>query len=217
MSEPAILKVHEEEHDEVPPSDALLHFTVSGSKLYTGSAALTQAAEVRKLAEQLEARGVSRNLIALEGVVLHTSKGLLMKSSSATYRVRVRVALEKLPDVLDAVPELKGCTMTQLAWRYDGAAKLKQKWLATCVTRAREKAAVIARAAGCELDGIESVREIAESAEPLRVPGAMLEIPAVRSRGSIAEELAGIELGPTRRMGVRVEVGFRLKETGSQG
>ncbi len=216
MREPAILKVHEEEHDEVPPSDALLHFTVSGSKLFTGTAALTQAAELRKLAEQLESRGVSRNLIALEGVHLNVTKGLLMKSSSATYRVRVRVALEKLPDVLDAVPDLKGCTLTQLEWRYDGAAQLKQKWLANCVIRAREKAAIIARAAGCELEGIESIREVSEYREPLRPPGEMLDAMPMRSRGSMAEELSGIELGPTQTMGVQVEVGFRLKQATAQ-
>ncbi|MFN7135269.1 MAG: hypothetical protein ACK4N5_24555, partial [Myxococcales bacterium] len=119
MANAGMLKVYEEQRDEVAPSDAVLHFVVTGSKLFTGAAALAQASELRRLGEALEARGVSRNVLALEGVQLQVSKGILLKSSTATYRVRARVALDKVADVLDAVPDLKDTTLDTIEWRYE--------------------------------------------------------------------------------------------------
>src|SRR5262245_16129339 len=78
-----------------------LHVIVRGSSLVTGSAALKKAAEARRLVEDLAAAGLADEDVALQGVSAEVSSGLLGRSSTAQYRLRVRVRdLDRLPDVL---------------------------------------------------------------------------------------------------------------------
>ena len=67
-----------------------LHVTVKGSSVVSGDAALKKAKEVNQLVEALISLGVKEDAVKLQGVNIETSSGVLVKSSSASYRLRIR-------------------------------------------------------------------------------------------------------------------------------
>ncbi|MFN7132948.1 MAG: hypothetical protein ACK4N5_12775, partial [Myxococcales bacterium] len=114
----------------------------------------------------------------------------------------------------------KDTTLDTVDGRYDDAAEHKARWLAHFLSRGQRKAAEMAAALGCALDGVASVRELpGPEAAAHRYETALSEAAPVMAprRGSVGRELAGLELGPTRTLSVSVEVEFRLREARAAG
>src|SRR5512134_1062036 len=101
-SKPDTIKVSASHREEIFASHANLYVTVKGSSVISGNEAMKKAREVSQLVEALtrpapsgdEGSGLSPDSIQLLGVHIETSSGTLLKSSSAAYRLRVK--LEKL-------------------------------------------------------------------------------------------------------------------------
>lgn len=209
---PGTIEVFDELEEDVPASAALLFFQVTGSRLFTGTAALREAVEVRRLVEALINAGLHDKDVRLEGVTAQVSRGLLTKSSSATYRIRATLReLSRLTAVIDAVAELRNCELTSVDWEYEAAA-LEPQWLERAIPRARVKAEAIARAIGRSLGPVLRVQHqrIGESLPP---PGGGFGAPmayAAHRGRSVAEELSAFELAPTCRMGLRVLLVYGL-------
>ena len=89
--------------------------TVRGSSVISGDAALKKAKEVSQLVEALISFGLSPEAIQLLGVHIETSSGALLKSSSATYRLKVGCEkLDQLAELLDIISSQKNATLERM-------------------------------------------------------------------------------------------------------
>ncbi|HTV23253.1 MAG TPA: SIMPL domain-containing protein [Polyangiaceae bacterium] len=204
----AISAVHER---EVNADAADLHVTVQGLSLVTGGAALKKAKEVAALVTALVQAGITESDIQLESVQLESSSGLLGRSSAARYRLRVRCnELEHLPDALGAVTAAKNARLDALDWRYPESREQYAEWLERALDEANFKARVAAAALGARITGIHhaSERSLDDPESPRRRTFA-LEGVARAARAAPVD--LGFELSHRRKVGVRVDVQYRIE------
>lgn len=215
MTTESLLHVCEQAWGIARPTAAILHVTLTGTKLFSGRAALTKSEELRKLVEALRERGVSEDAIALEGAHIDVSTGLFSRSSSVTYRASVRLLdLELLAPALDAIASAKQATLSHVEWDFRGARV--DELLADCATRAVAKAKRLAASLGVTLGGVHEVRE-EEMGDAHGMPhvrcaamaGGMIS--AMKGRASVSSELEGLDLAPTKSVGVRVLIAYRVR------
>src|SRR5512133_1801901 len=111
-TKPDTIKVTALHREEIFASHANLYVTVKGSSVVSGNEALKKAKEVSQLVEALTGFGLSPEAIQLLGVHIETESGILLKSSSATYRLRVKVEkLEQIAELLDIIASQKNATL----------------------------------------------------------------------------------------------------------
>lgn len=207
---PPLLHVTELVQTALRPRCAVLHVTLTASHLFSGGAALTKSEELRQLDDALTHRGLP-DALSLEGASLDVSTGVFSRSSTVTYRVLVRVVdLARLPVALEVIADAKQATLSYLSWEYPTSAP--DDVVAACAKAAAAKAEVLARALGIALGGVHEVREETSAPEPPMLVanlGVTVVPQAIRAR-SMVTELAGLELGPTRPIGVRVTLSYRV-------
>src|SRR5688572_30809895 len=215
---PDVLVITAKYEEDVSAERAVLFVTVQGTSLVTGRAALRKAAEVRSLVEALEGSGVSESDIGLESVHAHVTSGLLGKSSSATYRLRVRCdQLNALPEVLGAITSAKNAELERLVWRYPESAEQQGHWLKLCIAQANIKAAAAAEALGVRLVGVHRLNEqlLEDPDTGARPMGQAVAFAAAqRSRASAAPDM-GFDLTHHKRGGMRVTVEYRVEGFGA--
>ncbi len=203
------IQLTEERCGDISASEATVHLAISGGKLWFGRAALQEAKEVRRLVETLRELGIGEDDIQLRNIFAETSKGLF-SASSATYRISVRCEdLTRLSGLFDLVTDTKSCQLQRVEWGYSVGRELKNRLLAECLVDAEEKARQVAAAAGLRIDRIEQIREIASP--PETSPKTTLEsaLTAASARGqTIADQLDGLELTPSQKVSVRVDITF---------
>ena len=202
-------------HEEEQPAHAVeVRVTVQGSSLVTGATAFKKAKEVSRLVADLAGCGVAEDDIGLEGVSAEVTSGILGKSSSAAYRLRVRCGnLERLPEILGAITSAKNARLDGLDWQYPDSAEEQGGWLRTCLTAAHVKARAAAAALGTRLVGVHRMTELALH-DPL--PGYLDAGPprglgAPQARTAYAAASLGFELTHRRRAGLQVVVEYRLE------
>jgi uncharacterized protein YggE len=210
---PSLLQVSEHASEEIAPTSAFVHVVLTADRFFSGNAALEKADELRRLGAALEASGLPKDAIALEGASLDVSTGLFTKSSSVIYRLRVTVSdIDRLGDVLDAIAACKKAELTHLTWEYPTA--LRAALVRECAKRAAQKADVLADALGIELDGVHTVRDEQLAELPVtNMPLGTRGIPVASRKGpaSIASELASLDLAPKGKAFVRVVVDYRIR------
>jgi len=210
MTEPSLLHVSEQSTGTTRPRAAHVHVTLSGSKLFSGRAALAKSDELRRLVDALRERRVPEDAIALEGASIDVSTGLFSRSSSVTYRLRIHVTdLELVPAVLETVADAKQATLTHISWDYSGGAS--EPLLAECAARAASKAKRLAAALGVTLGDIHEVREddLGEQ-QPMPHRVHAMQVGAMRTRASMASDFAGLDLAPAKQITVQVRIAYRL-------
>ena len=89
-SKPDTIKISVQEREEIHADHADLFVTVKGSSAFAGDEALKKAREVHQLVNELMRLGISSDDIHLQGIFIETGAGTLFKSSSATYRLKIR-------------------------------------------------------------------------------------------------------------------------------
>jgi uncharacterized protein YggE len=147
-------------------------------------------------------------------VQAQVASGLLGRSSSAVYRLRVRCSeLELLPDVLGAVTSAKNAVLEAVSWHYPESAEQQAEWIRKCAARAHLKAAAAARALGTRLCGIHRFSEHRlESPPPMPQPAPAVDMEMVRARKSGPPSLAmGFDLTHRKKAGIRIEVAYRVE------
>lgn len=215
------IQVSEQHAEDVPASAAELTVVVEGSELFGGRAALEKAKEVRALRDALAEVGLPTEAVSLRGLQAHVATGLFTRSSSATYTLAIRVDdLEQLTPAFAAVVQAKQATLRDVRWIYEPAPEVIEAWLARCAKRARGAASSLASALGTSLGPVAYCRSQVlgrDLMQPHHVVVHHLAMPAAAKSHSAASMFldedgfgGGAELAPTRRMGVQVQLGFRL-------
>src|SRR5512145_676591 len=111
-SKPDTIKVSALHREEISASHADMFVTVKGSSVVSGDQAMKKAKEVSQLVEALTGYGLSPEAVQLLGVHIETESGRLLKSSSASYRLRIRVEkLEQIAELLDIIASQKNTTL----------------------------------------------------------------------------------------------------------
>ena len=172
IQKPDVIEVSILHEEEIFADRAELYVTIKGSSLVTGNVALTKAREVHQLVTELTNYGLKQSDIRLQGVQTEVSTGLLGKSSSATYSLKIACSeLDKLADLLGIVTAQKNTTLSSIAWHYSVDDEfsdngLRDQWLDACLRRAQAKAARIAQGLGVKLLGVHHFTETYYSGNP---------------------------------------------------
>jgi uncharacterized protein YggE len=196
---PDTIKVSASHKQEIPASRADLSVTERGSSLVSGDAAMKKAKEVTQLVEALtrpalsggEGFGLNPEAIQLQGVHIESSSGALLKSSSATYRLKIQGEdLNQLADLLDILSSQKNAALERIAWKYRED-EARENALMTAIEKAKKKAGRAAAAPGVKLLGVYDLIEhvydeetpypaFAAQAAPMRAPGRAAPEPGLR-------------------------------------
>jgi len=211
-SKPDTIKVTAFHREEVSATHADLHVTVKGSSVVSGDAALKKAKEVNQLVEALISLGVKEDAVKLQGVHIETSSGVLVKSSSASYRLKIRCEkLDQFSEMLDVIASQKNVSLDRVEWKYDDDTA-RELGLNLAIENAKRKAQVIADSFGVKLLG---VRDFTENVTDQEAPAwqAFLPQPAARSLGAgamMAEPPLGMDIQHNKTIHVNVEVWYRI-------
>lgn len=209
-SKPDTIKVSAFHREEIFASHANLYVTVKGSSVVSGNEALKKAREVSQLVEALTRFGLSPDSIQLLGVHIETSSGTLLKSSSATYRLRVKVEkLDQLAELLDIIGSQKNTTLERIEWKYPEE-EARERGLESAIAKGKAKAEKVAAAMGVKLLGVYDFIENAYDEERPPMPFQAKEM-AMRSLGAVADQPSlSMEIQHSKTIFVNVEIWYRV-------
>ena len=138
-TKPDTIKVSALHREEIFASHANLFVTVRGSSVVSGSEAMKKAREVSQLVEALTSFGLSPEAVQLLGVHIETSSGTLLKSSSATYSLRIRVnKLDQIAELLDIIASQRNSVLERIEWKYPEESA-QERGLETAITKGRQR------------------------------------------------------------------------------
>jgi uncharacterized protein YggE len=213
-SKPDTIHITALHREEIFASHADLFVTVRGSSVISGNEAMKKAKEVSALVDELTRTGVPAEDIHLQGVHVETSSGVLLKSSSATYRLRVRCGkLEQLPELLDIVASQKNAAMERIEWKYPEEST-RAHGLETAIAAAKSKADKVAASLGVKLLGVYQFTENTfdeEAPVQFHAQAAMM-----KSRGPapVSEPSLGMDIQHSKTIQVNVEIEYRVSGFG---
>lgn len=214
MENPDCLQVVVTQKVEIEADRADLFINVKGSSWVNGRAALTQAREVSKLVADLKAIGVSEADIELRNVRAEVTSGILSKSSTAHYSLRVRCrALDRLDEILGTATAQKNVELQSIQWGYPQAEEEELARLEECLRKAGARAQRMAAALGVKLVGVHSVVETLHDSEN---PNYQATVRLDLAGGSMARARYGGELGVevTHRKEIQHQVNVQYRVEG---
>ena len=206
---PDTIKVSASHKEEIFATHAELHVTVKGSSLISGNETMKKAKEVNQLLEALKQTGVKEEAVTLQGVNVSTSTGAVLKSSTASYRLKIRCEdLAKFAEILDVVASQKNAALTQTDWKYDEDAT-REAVLLTTLEKAKSKAAKIAQTMGVKLLGVYELIENVFDEE-----ATMPFQPQMKAafRSAPEEPSLGMDVQHTKIIHVNVDIWYRVSE-----
>jgi len=212
-SKPDTIKISASHHEEISASHADLFVTVKGSSVVSGDQALKKAREVSQLVEALTSFGLSEEAVHLQGVHLETSSGgalAPLKSSSATYRLRIRCEkLDQLTELLDIIASQKNSALERIEWKYPEEAA-REKGLEAALEKAKTKADKVAKSLGVKLLGVYDFIENVYD-EEMPYPQFAAQAMPMRSMGKAAPEPSlGMEIQHSKTVTVGVDIWYRV-------
>ena len=212
-AKPDTLKITASQREEIPASHADLFVTVRGSSLMSGSEAMRKAKEVSQLVDELVRFGISAENIHLQGIHMEASSGALLKSSSASYRLRIRCEkLDQIPDLLDILGLQKNASLERIAWKYPDQAA-RERLLEAAIKNAKERAEKVAASLGVKLLGIYQFSENTFD-EEMPFPQFQAAAPQKRALGMAAgaEPSLGMDIQHSKALQVNVEIEYRVSD-----
>ena len=207
-SKPDTIKISASHREEILASHADLFVTVKGSSVVSGNEAMKKAKEVSQLVDELIRFGISAENIHLQGVHVETSSGALLKSSSASYRLRVRCEqLGQIADLLDIITSQKNAALERIDWKYPEE-EARERGLESALVKAKSKSDKVAAALGVKLLGVYDFLENSfdEEAPIMFQAQAMM----MKSRAPAAEPSLGMDVQHGKTIHVNVEVWYRV-------
>jgi uncharacterized protein YggE len=208
---PDTIKVSASHKEEIFATYADLHVTVKGSSLVSGNEAMKKAKEVNQLVEALKQAGVKEEAVSLQGVNVSTSTGAVLKSSTASYRLKIRCEdLAKFAEILDVIASQKNSSLTHTDWKYDEDAARDALLLAT-LEKAKGKALKIAQTMGVKLLGVYDLNENVYD-EEMAMPFQAQAKAAFRSAPAEPEPSLGMDVQHSKTIHVNVDIWYRVSE-----
>lgn len=209
-SKPDTIKVSAFQREEIFASHANLYVTVKGSSVISGNEALKKAREVSQLVEALTRFGLSSDSVQLLGVHIETASGTLLKSSSATYRLRIKIEkLDQLAELLDIIGSQKNTTLERIEWKYPEE-EARERGLELAIVKGKAKAEKVAAAMGVKLLGVYDFMENAYDEERPPLPFQAKEM-ALRSLGAVADQPSlSMEIQHSKTIYVNVDIWYRV-------
>ena len=201
---------------QVPADRADFRVTIMGSSLVAGTEALKKAREVAQMVQGLTALGVPESDIHLEDVTANVASGALLKSSQATYRLRVHCTkLGMLADILGVITSQKNGDLQSLQWGYPDDEAAQDEWLRLCIARANKKAALIAAGLGVRLLGVRSFSERLVNPESPRLNlSSSLTFGRARAKrlSQVTSEELGLDVSHIKTVEMQVDVEYRVSD-----
>lgn len=211
-SKPDTIKISATQREEISASHADLIVTVKGSSVVSGDQALKKAKEVSQLVEALTSFGLSPEAVHLQGVHIETASGVLLKSSSATYRLKIKCEkLEQLAELLDIIASQKNATLERIDWKYPEDAA-RERGLEAALAKAKSKADKVAISLGVKLLGVyDFIENIYD--EEMPYPQFAAQAMPMRSMGKAAPEPSlGMDIQHSKTINIGVEIWYRVSE-----
>ena len=210
-SKPDTIKVSALHREEIFASHANLFVTIRGSSVVSCSEAMKKAREVSQLVEALTSFGLSPEALQLLGVHIETSSGTFLKSSSATYRLRIRVdKLDQLAELLDIIASQKNAVLERIEWKYPEESA-RERGLESAITKGKAKAEKVAAALGVKLLGVYDFMEGTFDEErpvPFQAQAVMM-----KSRAAVADEPSlGMDIQHSKTIQVNIDIWYRVSE-----
>ena len=207
---PDTIKISASHKEEIFATHADLHVTVKGSSLVSGNEALKKAKEVNQLLEALSQVQVKEEAVTLQGVNVSTSSGAVLKSSTASYRLKIRCDdLSKFAEILDVIASQKNASLTRTEWKYDDEA-IRSQVLMSVLEKAKAKAANVAQTMGVKLLGVYDLIENIYD-EEMAMPFQAQAKSAYRSMPEQEPNL-GMDVQHTKTLHVNVDIWYRVSE-----
>jgi uncharacterized protein YggE len=209
-TKPDTIKVSANHREEIFASHANLFVTVRGSSVVSGNEAMKKAREVSQLVEALTSFGLSPEAVQLLGVHIETSSGTLLKSSSATYRLRIRSEkIDQIADLLDIIASQKNAVLERIEWKYPEELA-QERGLESAITKGKAKAEKVAAALGVKLLGIYEFMEGTFDEERPPRPFQAMEM-GMKTRASVADEPSlGMDIQHSKTVQVNVDIWYRV-------
>ena len=213
-SKPDTIKISVLHREEIFASHANLFVTVRGSSVVSGNEAMKKAREVSQLVEALTGFGMSPDAIQLLGVHIETTSGTLLKSSSASYRLRIRSEkLDQLAELLDIISSQKNAILERIEWKYPEEAA-RERGLEAAIAKGKVKAGKVAAALGVNLLGVYDFMEGSFDEErppmPFRAEAVMM-----KARATAADEPnLGMEIQHSKTIQISVDIWYRVSAFG---
>ncbi len=207
-TKPDTIKISASHREEILASHADLFVTVKGSSVVSGNEAMKKAKEVSQLVDELTRFGISAENIHLQGVHVETSSGALLKSSSASYRLRVRCEqLGQIADLLDIITSQKNAALERIDWKYPEE-EARERGLESALLKAKSKADKVAAALGVKLFGVyDSLENSFDEEAPIMFQAQAM---MMKSRAPAAEPSLGMDVQHGKTIHVNVEVWYRV-------
>jgi uncharacterized protein YggE len=208
-AKPDTIKISASHKEEISATHADLHVTVKGSSLFSGDQAMKKAKEVSGLVEALTSFGLSPEAIHLQGVHIETSSGALLKSSSATYRLKVKCEkLDQLAELLDIISSQKNAALERIEWKYNED-EARERGLMVTMEKAKSKAEKVAASLGVKLLGVYDFIENAYDEEaPIQFQAQAV---MMKARGPApAEPSLGMDIQHGKTINVNVDIWYRV-------
>jgi uncharacterized protein YggE len=208
-TKPDTIKVSALHGEEIFASHANLFVTVRGSSVVSGSEAMKKAREVSQLVEALTSFGLSPEAVQLLGVHIETSSGTLLKSSSATYRLRIRVdKLDQIAESLDIIASQRNSVLERIEWKYPEESA-QERGLEAAISKGKAKAEKVAAVLGVKLLGVYDFMEGTFDEErpiPFQAQAVMM-----KSRAAVADEPSlGMDIQHSKTIQVNVDIWYRV-------
>lgn len=213
----SLIEVFESIDEDVSATGADLRITISGARYFAGEAALQQAQEVRKVIDALVAAGIAEADVGIASVRVDTTKGVVLRSSSATYQLAVRCRdTARVAGAIDATSGQKNLVLNQVTWRYDIDDSIRHGWLGRAVRQAKAAADAMAEAAGKKVSHPHRIVDETHTPSADRhwrgtAPGAGSD--GAYALGSkmqrrVVDALENLELAPKQTQTVKVRAWF---------
>ena len=208
-SKPDTIKISTNHKEEISATHADLHVTVKGSSIISGNEAMKKAKEVNQLVEALTSFGIKSEAVTLQGVHIETASGALLKSSSASYRLKIRCEdLNQFAGLLDVISSQKNATIESVEWKYNED-EARDRGLNIALEKAKSKAQKVAASLNVKLLGVYDLIENTydEEAPAMFQPQAIM----MKSRAAVADEPSlGMDIQHNKIIHVNLEIWYRV-------
>ncbi len=212
MDKPDTITVNIELEQKVYASRADMYVEIKGDSFFSGNAALEKALEVRALVVVLAGVRIEESHIQVVGITAEVSSGIIGRSSSAVYRLRIEVAsLDMLADALGAVTSSKNASLTLLDWQYDGIEELHAKMLRQALRSAELRAALICRELNHTNLGVHSCTERLRDDQEKQLDMPQEFLGGVRRRAAVTKENLGLDVTHAKTVSLDVRVEYRVQ------